>query len=482
MGVKKNFAYNLILTLCNYIFPMITFPYVSRVLHPDNIGVCGFVDGIINFALQFAVLGIGSYGVREIARCGDDTEKRSKIFSNLVYINILLTVIAVVVLVALTFTVDRLLPYKEFLGIGLLKIIFNAFLIEWFFQGIEQFKYITIRSVAINFCYVICVLLFVKNTDDTLVYYFLTSVVVVFNAVFNWVNRRKYCKLSFKNLSPKLYLKPIFSFGYYRILTSMYTTFNVIFLGLVSTDVQTGYFVTSTKLYTIIMAAFTAFTTVMIPRVSAMLQSKEYTKLQSVADDTFDILVYVSLPIIFFGIFYAPQIIDLVSGAGYEGAIIPFRITILLLLIIGMEQIVIQQFLMAATNINSIMLVSTVGASTGIVMNLLFTPTYGAIGSAIAWAASEAVVLVLGISMMKRYTNVKVNLSKIFVSLLKCIPYLIMDMLIFIILPESIEMWVALALNIVLFALLNIIVYKNDVVSRHLTPIIENKFKTKIVR
>ena len=128
------------------------------------------------------------------------------------------------------------------------------------------------------------------------------------------------------------------------------------------------------------------------------------------------------------------------------------------------------------------MLVSTVGASTGIVMNFLFTPTYGAIGSAIAWAASEAVVLVLGISMMKRYTNVKVNLSKIFVSLLKCIPYLIMDMLIFIILPESIEMWVALALNILLFALLNIIVYKNDVVSRHLTPIIENKFKTKIVR
>ena len=132
---------------------MITFPYVSRVILAENIGVCGFVDGIINFFLQFAVLGIGSYGVREIARCGNDTEKRSRIFSNLIFINIILTAVAVVVLIALTLSVDRLQSYREFLGVGLIKIIFNAFLIEWFFQGIEHFKFITIRSVAINFCY-----------------------------------------------------------------------------------------------------------------------------------------------------------------------------------------------------------------------------------------------------------------------------------------------------------------------------------------
>ena len=123
MGIKKNFGYNLILTLCNYIFPMITFPYVSRVIVAENIGVCGFVDGIINFFLQFAVLGIGSYGVREIARCGNDTEKRSRIFSNLIFINIILTAVAVVVLIALTLSVDRLQSYREFLGVGLIKII-----------------------------------------------------------------------------------------------------------------------------------------------------------------------------------------------------------------------------------------------------------------------------------------------------------------------------------------------------------------------
>ena len=461
---------------------MITFPYVSRVILAENIGVCGFVDGIINFFLQFAVLGIGSYGVREIARCGNDTEKRSRIFSNLIFINIILTAVAVVVLIALTLSVDRLQSYREFLGVGLIKIIFNAFLIEWFFQGIEHFKFITIRSVAINFCYVIAVLLLVKDGGDTIVYYFLTSLVVVLNALFNWITRRKFCRLSFRNLAPKKYLKPIFTFGYYRILTSMYTTFNVIFLGLVAGDIQAGYFTASTKLYTIIMAAFTAFTTVMIPRVSMMLQSKEYDKLQSVADDTFDILVFVSLPVIFFGMFFAPQIVDLVAGSGYEGAIMPFRITIALLLIIGMEQIVIQQFLMASTNISSILWLSTIGAITGIVVNVIFTPEYGAVGAAVAWSLSEIVVLIMGVSMMKRYTQLQPNFKKLSASLLKCVPYLLMDIILFVSLPEYIEMWVALLLNILLFIVLNLFVYKNAVVSRHFKPIIEKVFKTKVLR
>ena len=262
----------------------------------------------------------------------------------------------------------------------------------------------------------------------------------------------------------------------------MYTTFNVIFLGLVSGDTQAGYFTASTKLYTIIMAAFTAFTTVMIPRVSSMLQSKEYGKLQNVANDTFDILVFVSLPVIFFGMFFAPQIIELVAGAGYEGAIAPFRITISLLLIIGMEQIVIQQFLMASTNISSILWLSTIGAVTGIVVNVVFTPEYGAVGSAVAWSLSEIVVLIMGVSMMKRYTQLQPNFKKLSASLLKCVPYLLMDIILFVSLPEYIEMWVALLLNILLFIVLNLFVYKNAVVSRHFKPIIEKVFKTKVLR
>ncbi len=461
MSIRKNFGYNLILTLCNYLFPLITYPYVSRVLGADKIGVCGVVDGIVNYFVIFSMLGIGSYGVREIARCGNDTQRRSDVFTNLFIINAILAITSAVVLFVATFCIDRLQSYKPFLLVGVLKIIFSLFLIEWFFQGLERFKYITLRSVAVNCVYVISVLFFVKSSNDALLYYFLTTSVVMVNAVCNWFSGRKFRNWNLRNIHIGFYLLPVLIFGYYRVLTSMYTTFNVIFLGFVAGDTQAGYFTTATKLYTILMAVFTAFTTVMIPRVSAMLQSKEHDKLQHIANDTFELLFLLSLPLIFFAVFFSPQIILLLAGNGYEGAILPFRIVILLLLVIGMEQIVVQQFLMASTSNRPIMVVSTIGASTGIAVNLWLTPHLGAVGSALAWSISEFAVLLAGLYLMKRYISIGIDCKRIIGALLLCLPYVVLDGLLYYSAPANIAMFSAVPLNIALFVFINLYVKKN---------------------
>ena len=478
MGIKKNFGYNLILTLCNYLFPLITFPYVSRVLHADNVGLCGFVDGIINYLMLFSMLGIGSYGVREIARCGGDKERRNEVFSSLLSLNIVFTIIAVALLVISTLYIGRLQPYREFLGIGVIKLIFNTFLIEWFFRGIEQFKYISLRTVAVNACYVLSVLMFVRSDNDTDIYYLLTVLVVVANAVLNILFSRKHCSFSLRRAKPKRHLPSVFSFGYYTILTSMYTTFNVVFLGFVSTDSEAGYFVTSTKLYTIIMAAFGAFTVVMVPRISAMLASGEKSKLQGVADDTFELLFLVSVPMIIFGFVFAPEVIDIVAGAGYKGAVLPFRIIVFLLLIVGMEQVVIQQFLMATTSNRSIMVVSTVGAVVGILVNLLLTPKYGAVGSAVAWATSEICVLVVGSFLMKRHLDIVLKSGRVLKALLYCIPYLVLNSILFF-LPSSVGFWFAVVLNPILFIIINMKINKEGVVARHMMPVVDKFLKAK---
>ena len=171
MGVKKNFGYNLILTFCNYLFPLLTYPYVSRVLGVTNIGICNFVDSIINYFILFSMLGVGSYGVREIARCKENVEKRNEVFSSLFIINTIMTIVSIIVLLLCTFLIPQMTAYKDFIGVGLLKVLFNLFLIEWFFQGIQQFKYITIRSVIVRCIYVFSVFLFVKTQQDTLIYY-----------------------------------------------------------------------------------------------------------------------------------------------------------------------------------------------------------------------------------------------------------------------------------------------------------------------
>ena len=425
MSVIRNFGYNLILTFCSYLFPFITYPYVSRVLGVENIGACNFIESLINNFTLVAALGVGTYGVREIAKHNHDLAKRNEIFSNLVAINVVTTLLAVALLVVCTYSIDSLQPYKEFIWIGISKLVFTAFLIDWFFQGIEKFKYITVSSVLIRFVYLVCIFLFVKTADDTQLYFALTCGMVVVNAVVNWNYSRSYRKFSFKSLRVMQYLLPILIYGMYRVLTSMYTTFNTVFLGFSSGDVEVGYFSTSTKLYTVILGVFTAFTTVMVPRVSQMIKNKQMEEVQVISTSVIQFIVITTLPCIIYCIYNAQEIIALIAGPGYEGAVSSFRIVIFLLLIIALEQVAIQQILLASDSKRSIVYVSLTGAVVGISLNFLITPQWGSIGSAIAWGCSELSVLLVGIWLVRRYLGLKlyiVRFKDIFSSALYLLP------------------------------------------------------------
>ena len=177
-NLKKNLGFNFILTTCNYIFPIIVYPYVSRVLGVENIGICNFVDSIINYFVLFSMLGVSTYGIREIARCRDDLKKRDEVFSNLFVLNAIMTIISLLALIICTLFIPKIIPYSEFLGVGILKVVFNLFLVEWFFQGIQDFKYITIRSVIVRCLYVVLIFLFVREKGDAIIYYLLTCILV----------------------------------------------------------------------------------------------------------------------------------------------------------------------------------------------------------------------------------------------------------------------------------------------------------------
>lgn len=457
-SLKKNFGYNLILTFCNYLFPLLTYPYVSRVLGVDKIGICNFVDGIINYFVLFSALGIGSYGVREIAKCRDDYARRSFVFSNLITLNIIGTLVAVLILIASTLYVPSLSVYRDYLWIGVFKLLFNVFLIEWFFQGLQEFRYITIRSVIVRLFYVIGIFCFVRQEEDVIIYYALMVLTTIISAILNWSYSRRFRQLSFRNLNLKLFITPVLIFGYYRILTSMYTSFNLVFLGFTSGDTEVGYFATATKLYTIIMAVLTALTTVMVPKVSELLAQKDMQRLQDLANKTFSLLTAISFPIIIFCFFFAKEIIYILSGSGYEGAIVPFRIVIFLLLIIGMEQIVIQQFLMASTSNKSIFIVSTVGAVVGLSLNFILTPHYGAIGSAISWGISEFSVLIAGIILMKKYVGISLDYKILSLKGLFSFGYILWLSIVFII---DINIWLAMIISFLGLLLLFIFINKD---------------------
>ena len=392
-SLKKNIIYSSILTAANYIFPLITYPYVSRVLGVDNIGACNFVDSVINYFILFSMLGISTVGIREISQARSDREKLNQTFSRLFTINTVSTTAVLLVLLVSMFTVPQLRENSHLMWIGVLKLISNYLLIEWLYKGLEEFKYITSRTVLVKCLYVAAVFLFIKSPADTTIYYMLLTLMITGNALINIVHSRKYVSYSLSLQKSSPLFKAIVILGIYAFLTSMYTTFNVVYLGFECGDTEVGYYATSTKIYRMILSVFTAVTGVMMPRLASLLSESKFGTFRSLLKKSFGILFVIFIPTsLAIGIF-APQIIHLIAGAGYEGAIMPLRIISPLLLIIGLEQIIIIQGLMPMKKDKEVLINSAAGALTGIITNLILVPEYGATGAAISWFAAECVVL-----------------------------------------------------------------------------------------
>lgn len=392
-SLKKNIIYSSILTAANYIFPLVTYPYVSRVLGVDNIGACNFVDSVINYFILFSMLGISTVGIREISQARSDREKLNQTFSRLFTINTVSTTAVLIALLVSMFTVPQLRENSHLMWIGVLKLISNYLLIEWLYKGLEEFKYITSRTVLVKCLYVVAVFLFIKSPADTTIYYMLLTLMITGNALINIVHSRKYVKYSLTLQKSSALLKAIIILGIYAFLTSMYTTFNVVYLGFECGDTEVGYYATSTKIYRMILSVFTAVTGVMMPRLASLLSEGKFGTFRSLLKKSFRILFIIFIPTsLAIGIF-APQIIHLIAGAGYEGAIMPLRIISPLLLIIGLEQIIIIQGLMPLKKDKEVLINSAAGAAIGIIANLILVPQYGATGAAISWFAAECVVL-----------------------------------------------------------------------------------------
>lgn len=274
-SVKKNFIYSSFLTCSSYVFSFLTFPYVTRVLGVNNIGICNFVDSIIQYFVIFSMMGVTTIGIREVAKYKDNRDGLSKVFSTLVSINLVFTFLSIVVLIICCFYIPKLQSYSQLVYVGIGRIIAGALLVEWLYTGLENFKYVTVRSLIVRVLYVLLVFLLVKDENDYILYFSLNVLSYVVNAALNWAYSRNYVTFSIKSIDVKKYIGPYIILGIYLILTNLYSTFNVMYLGFVSNDTEVGYYTTATKLYSIIMAVFTAFTSVMMPRMSSLVANNQ---------------------------------------------------------------------------------------------------------------------------------------------------------------------------------------------------------------
>lgn len=405
-SIRKNFLYNSVLTASNIVFPLLVFPYVSRVLGVAGVGLCDFIDSIVNYFTLISMMGITIIGTREIAMAKSDRNNLDRVYSSLFLLNAITTAIALAALLVVAFTVPRLSAHPGLMLMGAGKVLFNFLLVNWYFQGLEDFRYVTIRTIIVKSLYVAGVFLFVREAEDYGVYYLLTMLMIAVNAVINQAYSRRSVTLSLKKATPRLFLKPYLTMGLYLALISMYTTFNMAYLGFVSDNVQVGYYSTATRVFNIILAFFTAFTTVALPRLSVYVSEGRMDEYKRLLSKSTGVLIAFSIPVIIVAEFLAPHIIMILAGPGYEGGILPMRIALPLMLVVGYEQVMIVQGLMPLQKDNAVLTGTAIGSVVGLSLNLLLVKSMLAVGSSIVWAVSEMVVLASAVFFMHRYAGI----------------------------------------------------------------------------
>ena len=474
MGVKKNIIYTTILTSSNYIFPLIVYPYVSRVLGVHNIGLCNFIDSVIDYFILISMMGVNIVGTRLIAADQSKKEKLNQTFSSLLTLNGLFTALALLFLCIATLLVPDLSENREMMGYGALKVVSNFLLLEWLFRGLEDFKFITYRSLLVKCLYVVAIFIFVRERTDYSTYYLLTVLTLTGNAVVNvWFSKR-FVDFKRKLINFKYIWKPFLILGGYLILTSLYTKFNIVFLGFTTDDAQVGYYTTATKLYSIFLAVFSGVSTVLMPRMSSLLAEKKIDEFKVMIYKSINYLLSLSFPVIILTVIFSPQVIYLISGPGYEGAATPMRIIMPLMLIIGYEQIQVIQCLMPLGSDKIIMRNSIIGAVVGVVFNLLFVPMLKSVGAAITWVIAELIILYLSQIALKHKLGMKFPFKDLLNFILYYTP-LAGILIILYYFSIDLEYWVSLILaaatTAIYFLILQIFILKDPIFKTILSKI-----------
>lgn len=236
-SIKLNFVMNIILTMSSFIFPLITFPYVSRVLLPVGTGKVSMATSVITYFSMFAQLGIPTYGIRACAKVRDNREKLSKVAQELLIINIIMSMISYMVLIILLFYVPKFRCEKELYVILSFNIILTSIGMEWLYKALEQYTYITVRSVIFKFIALIFMFFLVHKQTDYVIYGGITIFAASASNILNLINAHKFINLKpVGNYNFRRHLKPVLIFFAMSCATTIYTNLDTVMLGFMTTD------------------------------------------------------------------------------------------------------------------------------------------------------------------------------------------------------------------------------------------------------
>ncbi|KEQ29693.1 hypothetical protein N180_17955 [Pedobacter antarcticus 4BY] len=401
--MAKNYFYNLLLSLANLLFPILSFPYVSRILGPEGIGKVQF---IYSFAMYFALvasLGIPIYGMKEIARRRNDPDARSAVFSELFIVNVITSVVLTIAYLLVIF----FFPYFQadrnlFIAAGLLILLSFSY-IEWLYTGMEEFRSIALRSVLFKLIGLVLMYTFIRDRNDFGIYLLIMIFSFMGNNLLSLFLSRSRVKLVLRDLKLRRHIVPLLMILSTTFATSMYTEMDTVLLGLLANNKTVGLYTAAVKLSKIIIPFVTSMGVVLIPRIAKYFAEENLEGVQETLNENFRFLAFFSVPIAMGLMLFAPEFIALFSGKEFLPATLSMQLLSFLPVVIGFGHLFLCLILIPAGK-NKEMLFSVIcGMVISVLLNFLLVPVWKEVGSSIANLSAETLVSVMYFYFIRKH-------------------------------------------------------------------------------
>lgn len=408
-SLLSSFIYNSIFTTLNIIFPLITLPYASRVIGAAGIGKVNFSNSIANYFLIIASLGIPLYGIREVAKIRDNSEKLSKIFTEIFLINSISTIISIILYYVMILNVNYFSNNKLLFIVSGFSIFLNIANIDWLYQGLEEYKYIALRSIIFKVISLICLFTFVKTKDDYITYALINILAIGGNNIINIINIRKFTSFSFKNLEFNKHIKPITTLLSIQLAVNIYINLDTTMLGILSGDDKVGYYTSASRVNKIIVTVITSVSTILLPRLSYYIEKNNMDEFKRIINKAIKVLILLNIPAMIGTIFLSNEIITVLFGKEFMPSIMTMRIMSPLIIILSIGNLFGQQILMTIGRENELLKSVVIGAIINFTFNFILIPNMNQNGAAISTVIAEFFVMLVQVKIALKYIKVKID-------------------------------------------------------------------------
>lgn len=474
-SISKNFIFNLLKTLMSIIFPLITFPYASRILGVDNLGKVQYCNSIISYFSLISTLGISIYAVREGSKYKDSPSKLNKFCKEILLINSISTAFAYTVFCIFMIFFFKY-SYYMLMIVCSFTLFFNTYSIEWLYQIKEDYKYISIRAFVIQIISLLFLFIFVKTPSDYVKYAFIYIISSSGNFIFNFWNSRKYIKLFKKtDIEIKKHIRPIVTIFGVSLASSIYMNLDTVMLGAMKGTVAVGLYAAAVKISQVVKTLINAFSNVLFPRLSNYLGNNKVNEYKLLLYKGIRIMLMFTIPAGIGMCMLSEEIIVILSGNSYVQANIASKILAINIIFSIIDGFIYYQILLPFGKEKIASICTFIGSILNLSLNFILIPLFSYNGAALTTLVAEFVVFIGLFYYSNKLINLIIIIKNIFKYAFFSIPIIIWCIFVKLYFNDLLKLMFFAIIGSVIFYSLTLILFKDKLFIE-----MYNEYKVKI--